>query len=285
MTRVLVTGAAGQLGHAMSRLVGPDAVALDRSGLDLTAIDRIGPTVDRLEPEVVVNCAAYTAVDAAESDRSTAHAVNAVAVGELARSCRRVGAKLVTFSTDYVFDGTKPTPYVESDRPAPINVYGATKREGEERALDEDPSALVIRTSWLMSSTHRSFASVILERLQAGEVRVVDDQRGHPTFSADLARGTLAALEAGADGILHLTNGGTASWYEIACEIARLAGIDPGRVRPVPAAEYPTAAARPANSVLDSERRGLLGIPESRDYRESLAETVGELLAESSGSP
>lgn len=277
MAGTLIVGAAGQLGSAFVRLLGDGATGLDRAALDLTDLQRIGPTIERHEPDVVLNCAAYTAVDAAESDPATARLVNGLAVGELARACRRIGSRLVTFSTDYVFDGGKDVPYVESDPPAPINTYGRTKREGEERALDEDPTALVIRTSWLMSSTHRSFASVILDRLADGTVKVVDDQRGHPTVVDDLARATVIAVEAGAAGILHLTNDGTASWFDVARDIARFADLDPRGVVACTTAEFPTVAPRPANSVLDSERRGALGIPMPPDYRESLAGVVRAL--------
>jgi dTDP-4-dehydrorhamnose reductase len=268
---IVVTGASGQLGHAFSKLLGDEAILHDRASLDLTHPDQITGTIEDLRPSIFINCAAYTAVDRAEGEPEVARQVNAAAVGVLARACATVGSRFVTFSTDYVFDGAKSGGYVESDETAPINVYGRTKREGEVLALEADPHALVIRTSWVMSGTHRSFASVMLDLIGRGDVTVIDDQRGRPTFVDDLARATMAAIDADAHGILHLTNSGDASWYEIALQIAELAGLDPGRVQPCSTADYPTAAKRPANSVLDSERLDALGLVALPDYREALA--------------
>ena len=231
-----------------------------------------------IRPDVVINAAAYTAVDRAESEPDLANDVNGTAVGELASVCHELGARLVTYSTDYVFDGTKVQAYVESDPTSPINAYGASKRLGEVLAAEALPSTLVIRTSWVMSGTHRNFASVILDRLLTGEVRVVDDQHGRPTFASDLAAGTLDALEQGAEGVLHLTNEGTATWFDVARHIATMAGIDPDRVRPCGTADYPTPARRPANSVLDSERRDGLGVASMRHYTDPLAESIQALL-------
>jgi dTDP-4-dehydrorhamnose reductase len=277
---IVVTGVTGQLGHAFRRRLGDDdAVYLDRSMCDLADPASIAGVIEPLGPSTVINCAAYTAVDAAESEPDVADAVNARSVGELAAICSRIGARFVTFSTDYVFDGTKEGPYVESDRTMPINVYGATKRRGEQLALEALPSSLIIRTSWVMSGTHRSFASVMLERIAAGTVSVVADQHGHPTFADDLVAGTLAAMDTGAGGILHVTNEGVASWFDIAVEIARIAGLDESRVAPCGTEDYRTPARRPRNSVLDSERRGPLGLSPLRDFREPLAEAIAQLSA------
>jgi dTDP-4-dehydrorhamnose reductase len=274
---ILVTGVSGQLGHAFRTRLGDGAVYLDRDGLDLTQTSRIRQVVEDHSPTVVINCAAYTAVDRAETDRDTARSVNATAVGALAEVCADIGAKLITYSTDYVFDGSKVGGYVESDAAAPINVYGTTKRDGEVLALAADPTALVIRTSWVMSGTHRSFASVMRDLVRKGEVTVVDDQIGRPTFVDDLVTGTLGALDGDASGILHLTNTGSATWYDIAREIALLEGLDPGRVRPCTTADFPTAARRPANSVLDSQRTGPLGLHPLRGWQPALAEALAQL--------
>jgi dTDP-4-dehydrorhamnose reductase len=271
---IAVLGSRGQLGSAFARLLGDEAVLLTRSDLDLRNHDGIRAWVQSARPEVILNCAAYTAVDAAESDQHTARAVNALAVGALAQACSVTGTRLVTFSTDYVFDGRKQTPYVESDPPDPLNVYGATKAEGERLALDTNPETLVIRTSWLLSTTHRNFLTVMLDRLAEGEVAVVDDQRGRPTFADDLAAATLHAVDIGASGILHLTNQGVATWYGLARAIADQAGIDPGRVLPTTAAVSERPALRPSNSVLDSERLGPLGIRPLPDWRITLASTL-----------
>ncbi len=271
---IAVTGSAGQLGHAFRSRLGDDTAFLDRSALDLTDTSGIRRVVERLAPSLLINCAAYTAVDRAETDGDTARTVNATAVGLLAEACAEVGAKFVTFSTDYVFDGTKDRGYVESDETEPINVYGATKREGEVLALEADPSALVIRTSWVMSGTHRCFASVMRDLIRKGDVTVVDDQIGRPTFVDDLVSGTIDAIGAGATGILHLTNSGTATWYDIAREIAALEGFGPARVRPCATADFPTAARRPSNSVLDSERTAPLGLPPLREWRPALTDAL-----------
>ena len=277
MTSIVVTGSAGQLGTAFRKRLGTDGTYLDRSQLDLGDTDAIAEVLVTLGPRTVINCAAYTAVDAAESDPETARAINAVAVGRLAEVCADIGARFVTYSTDYVFDGTKATPYLESDAPDPINMYGRSKREGEIAAVDALGSSLIIRTSWVMSATHRSFASVILGHMRRGVVKVVDDQIGHPTFVDDLVTGTLDALDAEAEGIVHLANDGVASWYDVAVAIAEQVGIDPGDVHPCSTAEYPTPARRPANSVLDSERIQELGLSPMRDYRVALAEVVEHL--------
>lgn len=198
---IVVTGVSGQLGSAFRRRLGDGALYLVEDDLDFTNVAAIGPTIEELSPALVINCAAYTAVDQAEEDEETARVVNATAVGELADVTRDIGARLVTFSTDYVFDGTKEGPYVETDDPNPINAYGRTKLEGEQLALGASQETLVIRTSWLLSGTHPNFAATMLRLMAAGPVTVVDDQHGRPTFVDDLAAGTLEALEAGATGI------------------------------------------------------------------------------------
>ncbi|HSJ72577.1 MAG TPA: dTDP-4-dehydrorhamnose reductase [Acidimicrobiia bacterium] len=276
---IVVTGASGQLGHAFSNLLGEDAILLDRASLDLTRPDRITGVIEELRPSLFINCAAYTAVDRAESEPEVARQVNADAVAVMARACASTGSRFVTFSTDYVFDGTKSGGYVESDHTAPINVYGRTKREGEVLTLETNPDALVVRTSWVMSGTHRSFASVMLDLIGRGDVKVIDDQRGRPTFVDDLASATMSAIDADGHGILHLTNSGEASWYEIALQIAELAGFDPDRVHACSTADYPTAAKRPENSVLDSERRESLGLASLPDYREALSSAISRLRA------
>jgi dTDP-4-dehydrorhamnose reductase len=227
---------------------------------------------------VIINCAAYTAVDAAESDDGTARTVNALAVGALAEACAGTGARLVTFSTDYVFDGQKTAPYVESDFPDPLNVYGATKREGEHLALAAGGDVLIVRTSWVMSGTHPNFVSKILDLIAAGPVRVVDDQHGRPTFVDDLALATMTAVETRASGLLHLTNEGETTWFGLARQIARLAGLDENRVEPCSSEDFPRPARRPHNSLLDSERREPLGLAPLPHYLVSLEPTIDQLV-------
>ncbi|MCL1593696.1 MAG: dTDP-4-dehydrorhamnose reductase [Actinomycetia bacterium] len=276
---ILVTGASGQLGTAFRKRLGDRAEYLDRSLLDLSEPDAAGTTVRALRPDTVINCAAYTAVDRAQDEEDIALAVNATAVGEMAAACHDIGARFVTYSTDYVFDGTKPGSYVESDPTTPINAYGRTKLEGEQMALAVNADSLVIRTSWVMSGTHRNFAAVMLELIAKGDVTVVADQHGRPTLVDDLVVGTMRALDAGVTGILHMANAGTTSWYELARTIADIAGLDPHRVAPCTTADYPTKAARPLNSVLDSERIAALGLAPLPDFHGALEAAVHELLA------
>ena len=274
---IVVTGVTGQLGSAFRRRLGDRARYLDRDDLDLADVAAIRPTIERLSPALVINCAAYTAVDQAEEDEETARLVNAAAVGAMAEVSNDIGASLVTFSTDYVFDGTSERPYVESDETKPINAYGRTKFEGEQLALGASPQTLVIRTSWLLSGTHPNFAATMLRLIAAGPVQVEDDQRGHPTFVDDLVAATLDALEAGATGILHLANQGTTTWYGLAREIADLAGLDVDRVQPVGTDAFPRPALRPANSVLDSVRFDEFDLAPLPDYHESLDRAVAQL--------
>ncbi len=274
---ILVTGATGQLGTAFRRRLDESARFLDRSELDLAVAGAAAEVIHGLQPSVVINCAAYTAVDRAESEESLATAINGAAVGEMARACAAVGARFVTYSTDYVFDGTKSTAYVESDTTAPINAYGRSKLIGEGLAMDANAASLVVRTSWVMSGTHRNFAAVMLELIAEGDVTVVDDQRGRPTLVNDLVTATLECIDAGVTGVLHLANGGVTTWYELARTIASIADLDPGRVKPCPSADYATAAARPLNSVLDSERLDEWGVSPLPDFRAELEEAVSEL--------
>jgi dTDP-4-dehydrorhamnose reductase len=225
---------------------------------------------------MIINCAAYTDVDRAESEPAAAKLINTDAVGEMAATAGELNARFVTFSTDYVFDGHKKGPYVESDETAPLNVYGRTKLEGEQAALVANPDSLVIRTSWLLSGTHPSFLSTMISAIGRGQVRVVDDQRGRPTMVDDLARAVIAALSSRVRGVLHLTNAGETSWFGLAQEIATVAGLDPSRVVPCTTSDYPTAARRPANSVLDSERIGETGVDPLRPYSVALEDAVME---------
>jgi dTDP-4-dehydrorhamnose reductase len=278
---IAILGAGGQLGSAFMRLM-PDAMAVTRAELDLARSDEVAAWMEAHRPDLVINCSAYTAVDAAEEDARTAHMVNATSVGGLARAGRAHGGRLVTFSTDYVFDGTKEGGYVESDEPNPLNVYGASKLKGEGLALAADPTALVIRTSWALSSTHSNFVSTMLDLISKGPVRVVDDQRGRPTLVDDLATATMSAVDRGATGLLHLANQGEITWFGLAREVAEMAGLDPARVEPITTSEFPRPARRPANSVLDSERLEDLGLDPLPHYRKGLEQAVEQLMVVSS---
>jgi dTDP-4-dehydrorhamnose reductase len=276
---IAVLGAGGQLGSAFVRLLPDDTVPVTRAELDLGRPDQIDAWMSAARPELVINCAAYTAVDAAEGDPEGARLVNATAVGRLAESTAAHGVGLVTFSTDYVFDGTKPIGYVESDLTNPLNVYGLTKLEGEELATEAHPSALVIRTSWVLSGTHRNFASTMLDLISRGPVGVVDDQHGRPTLVDDLAPATMSAVSSRVRGVLHLANQGMTTWYGLAREVAEIARLDPSLVTPITTKEFPRPASRPANSVLDSERVGDLGLTPLPHYRAALEDAVRHIAS------
>ena len=270
---ILLTGGSGQLGAAFRSLL-PEANAPDRAALDLARPGDLEAVVDRLQPTAIVNCAAYTAVDAAEADEQTAEKVNGTSVGVLARQAARLGIPFVTFSTDYVFDGSAASPYVESSVPHPINAYGRSKLLGEQAALAAHAGALVVRTSWLFSATHRNFVSTILGLAATRHVDVVADQIGCPTYAPDLAATTLQAMERGVSGLLHITNSGTASWFNLARTACELAGVDPERVRPITTEQHPTKARRPRYTPLGSERRSLLGLHDLRPWQEALRDAL-----------
>ncbi len=276
---IAVLGANGQLGSAFVRLLGESANPVTRADLDLNDTGRVEDWLLAVSPTLVINCAAFTGVDAAETRPAEARRVNAEAVERLARGTAAIGARFVTFSTDYVFDGTKGSPYVESDEPNPPNVYGVTKAEGERLALQANPDTLVVRTSWVMSSTHDNFIPVILRLLRTGSVSVVDDQIGRPTFVDDLAPAVLEASDAGLTGILHLTNQGETTWCGLAREIAELSGID-ATVTPINTEKSGRAAPRPADSRLDSERVQPEGLTLLPQYRPSLETAVAALVSD-----
>jgi dTDP-4-dehydrorhamnose reductase len=275
----LLLGSSGQLGTALNRLL-TDADAPPRGRLDLARLthDRVREIVGATTPDVVINCAAYTAVDHAEADFEQAETVNGRAVGVLAEVTAEAGIPFVTFSTDYVFDGRSRRPYVESDLTHPINAYGRSKLVGEQLALAANPRSLVIRTSWVISGTHPNFVATMLRLAAEGrELSVVDDQHGCPTVAADLARAALEAIGSGASGLLHMTNQGQTTWFELAREAVRLGGHDESAIRPCSSADYPTPAARPAYSVLDSERRDSLGLAPLPPWTDSLPSVVNAI--------
>ncbi|HYE29642.1 MAG TPA: dTDP-4-dehydrorhamnose reductase [Allosphingosinicella sp.] len=267
--RILVTGERGQLARSLAaRAAGATGLSLlsvGRPELDLERPDSIERAVRAAAPDVVVNAAAYTAVDRAEDEPDRAFRINAEAAGELAAAARRRGARFVQLSTDYVFDGTRDRAYDESAPTGPLGVYGRSKLEGEQRVSEANPDHLILRTAWVYSPFGRNFVTTMLAlAAERDEVAVVADQRGSPTAAADLADGILALLrawrdrpEAGLGGTYHLAGTGTASWFEFAEAIFRESaarGLPAARVKPIGSAEWPTRAPRPAHSVLDSGR-------------------------------
>lgn len=254
--RILLTGATGQVGWELRKTLAPlgDLRAFDRFGLDLADVPPLVATVRALQPEVIVNAAAYTAVDKAETERDLAFAVNATAPRVLAEEAKRIGARLVHFSTDYVFDGTKDAPYVEDDAPDPINVYGASKLAGERTIVGTGCRHLILRTSWVYGPRGKNFYLTMLRLAkERPELKVVDDQVGAPTSSLEIARATATLLDKGAQGLYHMTAAGETSW----CGFARAILARTGIATPVVAIrteDYPTPAKRPRNSRLDCAR-------------------------------
>jgi len=297
-----VTGANGQVGGEVARELDgrADVVAQDRASLDIADPASIAAGVREARPDVIVNCAAYTAVDRAETDREAAHAANAVGPGVLAAEAKRCGALLVHFSTDYVYDGSKRSPYVETDAVHPLSVYGATKLEGERAVAASGAAHVILRTSWVYGARGKNFLFTML-RLgrERPELRVVDDQRGAPTSSRALARVVREILDRGGDtdeltraevdqvaaasGIYHATAAGSTTWFGFAQaifeEMQRQRRLDfaAPRLTAISTAEYPTPAKRPANSVMSNERlRNAFGVTLA-DWRDSLCEVVSAL--------
>jgi dTDP-4-dehydrorhamnose reductase len=273
----LVTGAGGMLAHdLLLRLAegGEAAVGVDRAALDITDEDAVRTVFDDHRPAVVVNCAAWTGVDAAETAEPNALRVNGEGPRHLAVLAAKHGARLLQVSTDYVFAGDSSAPYRETDRPAPRTAYGRTKLAGEHAVLDLLPGdGYVVRTAWLYGAEGPNFVRTMirLER-ERDTVDVVGDQYGQPTWTADLAE-RLVALGSGdaPAGIYHGTSAGAASWYDLAREVFRLLGADPDRVRRVPTSAVPRPAPRPASSVLDHGGWAAAGVEPIRDWRQALA--------------
>lgn len=273
MNTILLTGKHGQVGWELQRALLPlgRIVAVDRRELDLADADAARRLLGEVRPDIIVNAAAFTAVDQAEREPAAAHAINAAAPALLAEDAARRGALLIHFSTDYVFDGAKAAPYDEADRPQPLNAYGRSKFAGEEAVRASGAGHLILRTSWVYSARGSNFLRTIL-RLAAerDELRVVADQVGAPTWSRFVAEATALALRqamqerlSGAfeSGLFHLASAGETSWHGFASAIVERAGRLPGAsalrvkaVTPITTAEYPLPAARPANSRLCSDR-------------------------------
>lgn len=283
--RVLITGAGGQLGIDLVRCcenAGDNVIATTHTELDISDRGAVHSAVTTLQPEVVINCAAWTAVDACEGDPDRALEHNGLAVRWLAESCDRSGAQLVQISTDYVFDGSLDRPYNEWDAPAPQSVYGSSKWFGEREALAMGLSAAVVRTSWVCGRHGSNMVKTIMQLAgKHPELAFVSDQIGCPTFTADLAPMIRRIAIDRRSGVHHVTNQTATSWYGFAREVVAAMGKDPDIVRPITTAELQPArpAPRPANSVLDNTVLRMEGIALLRDYREPLREMVNALSA------
>jgi dTDP-4-dehydrorhamnose reductase len=260
--RIAVIGSTGQLGTDLVEVLRLDdkgaTLPLSHADCDCTNANQVGEMLHKLHPDVVINCAAYVRVDDCEDHAREAFAVNAIGALNVARACAAVEALCVYISTDYVFDGGKGSPYVESDPTRPINVYGASKLAGEHLVQQAAPHSLIVRTSSLFGKTGArgkggNFVETIVAKAKAGEtLRVVNDMRMSPTYARDAATALVELIKTKADGIVHLTNGGACTWYELAKQIVDIMGLR-AAIDPVSSKEYPTRARRPENSALRSE--------------------------------
>ena len=282
MTAVLITGARGQLGSdlvALARQGGMTVQAFGSRELDITDPQAVDAALSAFaeaaagDRAVVINAAAYTAVDDAESDPDAAYAVNAAGPTHLAQSAARLGLGLIQVSTDYVFPGDATSPYQVDDPTGPHSVYGSSKLAGELSVLESHPAAQVVRTAWVWGATGGNFVKTMAKLESARpELKVVDDQRGTPTYAADLAAGLLelAAVDV-PGGVLHLTNAGETTWFGFARAIFTELGADPQRVQPTTTAEFPRPAPRPAYSVLSPDAWTAAGLTPLRDWQAALA--------------
>jgi dTDP-4-dehydrorhamnose reductase len=267
--KLLLTGRNGQVGSELQRILQP-AVATDHAALDLADADAIRRVVREAKPEVIVNAAAYTAVDKAEGEPELAMRVNGAAPGVLAEEAGRLNALLVHYSTDYIFDGAKRSPYVEDDAANPLGVYGRTKLEGETRIRASGCRHVILRTAWVYGQGGNFVRAILRQAEKGAPLRVVDDQIGAPTWAADIASVTAALIGTNAEGVFHVSAAGAASWYEVALEILRLVRRQ-AEVQAVSTAEYGAKAPRPRYSVLDNSKLRAAGIAPIGDWRARLA--------------
>jgi dTDP-4-dehydrorhamnose reductase len=299
---ILLTGRNGQVGHELEQLLPSvgETIAFDRERLDLADASNIRRTINEIRPNVIVNAAAYTAVDRAESDEAAARAINAEALAVMAEEAKKMGTLLIHYSTDYVFDGTKHSPYEEDDPPNPLGVYGKTKLEGEQAIRESGAQHLIFRTAWVYATRGRNFLLTILRLAsEREELRIVRDQMGAPTWCREIARATTSILAdrvkkglmpnsaQGSSGTYHMTAGGSGSWYDftraILDEASRVPANTPWltaatqgrslvakRVLPITTDQYPTPARRPAYSVLSNSRLNRTFGIELPDWREQV---------------
>jgi len=280
--RIFVTGANGQLGHELVRCVaaaGHTAIASTHESLDITNEQAVHAAIAEAQPNVVIHAAAWTAVDACESDRNKAMLVNGAATAFIANAAHAVGAHVLYISTDYVFDGTKTSPYVEADIPNPTSVYGESKLAGERALSDTDA---IVRIAWVSGYHGANMVKTILRLRNEPQLRFVNDQIGNPTFADDAAAMIVRLAIEKRPGVWHITNQGIASWYDFAREVLLAAGQDANKVQPIATSELqpPRPAQRPANSVLHNGALLAAGIQPLPDYRDALQRLVRRLLAD-----
>lgn len=277
---ILITGAQGQVGHEFQTLqpLFPQYHFLfaGRNELQIADEDSINNYFSNNKIDICVNCAAYTAVDKAEQDREVSTSVNATAVGNLAKACKTNNTQFIHISTDYVFDGTATIPYKPDDKTNPVNFYGQTKLDGELNAIKENENSIIIRTAWVYSSFGNNFVKTMLRLMNEREsIGVVNDQHGAPTYAADLAAAIMKIIDKNnfVAGIYHYSNKGNITWYDFAKEIALQINTT-CIVNPITTSKFPTPAARPAYSVLDTEKICTTFDIEVMDWKESLRECI-----------
>lgn len=277
--KVLITGAKGQLGQALLRLSSElsdiEVFPFDSKELDITNEAMVETTLTRLRPDVLINCAAHTAVDACETDAENAYRINALGPKYLARACQAVGAAMVQVSTDYVFDGTKTTPYIESDLPNPQSVYGSTKLAGEEQAAKYLDRLYIVRTAWLYGEGHNFVRTMLRLAAEGKPLKVVNDQYGTPTSHLELARMILFLIQTENYGIYHATCEGFTTWYNFAREIFALTNTQVS-LSPVATNGFKTAAKRPAYSVLENHKLNTETVYRMADWHDALLEYLKE---------
>jgi len=273
--KVLVLGAGGMLGKDLVPIlsVKGQVWARDIDDFDITDPKRVQREVEALQPQVLVNAAAYTDVDGCESRKELAFAVNAEGARNVARACAAIGGRMIHLSTDYVFDGSSRIPYGEENLPNPRNVYGSSKLQGERYIQEILENHLIVRTEWLYGRHGKNFVDTILKYAgQQKELRVVDDQRGSPTFTRDLSLALERLIGMEARGILHVTNSGSCTWFEFARQILREKGYDHVQVIPISSEELSRPARRPASSVMDCQRYEKLTGRKMRPWKEAIKE-------------
>ena len=282
----LITGGSGQLGIAVSQELDKLGIAFDAwssKDLDITQSSNTSEAIEKLSPIVIINCAAWTDVDSAESHEVEASRVNSDGPENLAIAAKRCNSKLIHVSTDYVFSGDSQSPWQIADEINPQSAYGRTKAQGESRVLaNYSENSFLVRTAWLYSPWGKNFAKTMtkLALKGTGEVRVVDDQVGQPTSASDLAKQLVQlGLSTSPAGVYHGTNSGQASWYEFAQEIFKLAGADVGRITPVSSSEYPRPAKRPSYSVLSHDAWAYTSVKAMRDWRIALADAMPAIIS------
>lgn len=279
--KIMVVGSRGMLGtDLMQALASHNLLGLDLPEMDITNARQCRAGVMDFRPDVIVDTAAMTNVDSCESHEEEALRVNGQGTGNLAAAAHAAGALMVYYSTDYIFDGTKTDGYLEEDAPNPLSVYGKSKLRGEEFVRSLCAEHLILRTSWLFGRNGKNFIRTIVDIAREGQpLRVVDDQRGSPTYTRDLAPYTLAMVEAGCRGTYHVTNSGSCTWYELALRAVEWAAVPGACVVPVKTHEFPRPAPRPACSILAHARLAREGFPPMRAWQEAVRDYITSCLS------